>query len=123
MSVVNEKIAIRKVVQKYIDAWVEKDVSIFDSLFHPDFIMTTIKEGKPVVTGVDVMIKVMSESAASWQDYIADITHIQIAGPVATVEVEEFGFNDINLLATDFFQLMKIDGEWIFTAKTYHFHS
>ncbi|NIB38151.1 nuclear transport factor 2 family protein [Pseudomaricurvus alkylphenolicus] len=122
MSVVDEKIAVRNTVQQYLDAWPKKDVEVFDRLFHPDFIMTSLKDGKPVFTGVDLMIKVMTESTASWQDYAADISHIQIAGPIATVEVDEYSFNDINVVATDFFQLMKIDGIWQFTAKTYHFH-
>lgn len=120
--IVEDKIAVRKVIQDYMDCWSTHDVEKFKSIFHPKFLMVGKRGDEFVTSGIDAMLPRVAKSDATWKNYAADITHIAVAGPIASVELEEFGFLDFDVLATSYFQLIKQDLNWKIVAKTFHYH-
>lgn len=113
---------IRKIIQAYLDCWLSKDEERFSALFHERFLMTGRRGSEFVFSGVDAMLPRLKNSDATWSKHVAEICHIQCAGPIATAEIEEFGFLDIEVRATSYFQLIKENGQWRFIAKTFHYH-
>lgn len=120
--IVAESSAVRKVIQDYMDCWISKDLELFRSLFHADFQMIGKRGSEFVWSGIEPMLTKIESFSATWEKHSASISHIQIAGPIATVELEEFGFLDLEVRATSFFQLIKMDDGWIIASKVFHYH-
>lgn len=119
---IDEKIEVQQAIQSYIDAWKRKDVENFESLFHDKFVM--IGPGREGTTFYDVkaMLPTLSDPEKDWSNYTAVISSVRVAGDVADAVIEESGFAGRAESATNYFQLAKVNGKWLITAKSYHFH-
>ena len=112
--------AVRDVIQKYIDGSCHGDADALRSIFFDGAIMSgnykgTLRFGTPdSFFTLDENSPSLHESGA---EYKAVISSIEIVGDVAGAVLKEEGFFDANF--TDFFHLMKKDGEWKIISKTY----
>ena len=121
MLSLKEKIAVRGVIERYLDAWQTNNVEEFKRLFHENFLMVGHRSEGVTFSGIEPMLPKVNSSSARWENYSVDICHIDVAGPIASVTLEEYGFLDIDALATSYFQLIKQDNSWLIVSKTYTF--
>lgn len=117
-----DKQAVRETIESYMACWESKDTALFSTLFHESFLMVGRRGDEFVISDTGPMLKRIQSSDASWNEYRAEITNLQVAGPIANVTLEEFGFLDLRVLATSYYQLINEDGHWKIIAKTFHYH-
>ena len=113
--------AIRKTVNKYGDGITNGDVALLRSAFHPKAMMygasgdttTTIME----IEGLFGYVASQEAPATTGEQHRCSITKIDVARHAANVEVLQencYGVNYVN-----YFQLLKIEGQWLIVSKAY----
>lgn len=112
--------AVREVITKYINGSNHGDADLLRSIFFPEAIMSGDYQGTLRFGTPEPFFERVENSPSlkdSGMDYKAVITSIEIVGSVASAVLKEEGFFNANF--TDFFHLMKKDGEWKIISKTY----
>jgi hypothetical protein len=112
--------AIRRTVNKYGDGITNGDIALLRSAFHPKAMMygnsgdsTMIVE----IEGLFAYVAAQEAPATTGEQHHCQISKIDVAGHVASVEVVQencYGVNYIN-----YFQLLKIEGQWLIVSKAY----
>ena len=111
---------VRAVMQTYIDASANPDEKAMRAIFHPDALMSGSVAGGPMRIGKPegFFTSLGKAAAAPKQPYgAASVTHITVAGDVATGTIEEANFRGNKY--TDLFQLVRHDGKWLIISKIY----
>ena len=119
-----EEARVRAVVERYIDGTYTGDAQKLRDCFHPDAVMNGYLEGKLFLGGPEPFFDDIANKpsmASAGAPYKADITEIQVVGDVAQATLKETGFAG-KFAFTDFFHLVKQDGEWTITSKTFTNH-
>ena len=112
--------ALRKVVQQYIDGSYNGDADALREIFFPEAVMSGYYQGKLSIGTPERFFDFVENTkslAESGVSYKAEITSIEVVGEVASAVLKEEGFFGENF--TDFFHLMKKDGQWKIISKTY----
>ena len=111
--------AIASVVQLYIDGASKGDAAKLEEAFHEDARMFGSLGGQRYDVPISALIEEMtSQPLDSDGSFEARITSIEQVGDAATATVEEDGcWGGVSF--TDFFTLVKIDGSWKITVKTF----
>ena len=115
----NEIAAVRKVIEQYVEGS-KGNVETLQAIFHSEARMTGYI-GADLMVGTpqpffDAVKSVVTPELAT--TYKAEIQSIEVVGQAATATLVESGFagNDY----TDFFQLIRQDGNWLIISKTFH---
>lgn len=117
----DESTSVRKVIQEYIDACSSGSVERLQAIFHPNALMSGYMRGQYLMGSLQPFYEAVRGApapAASGADYRAEITSIEVSGPVASVTLKEKGYLGMNF--TDFFHLAKVDGSWKIISKTFN---
>ena len=112
---------VRAVVEKYIDGTYTGDAQKLRDCFHPDAVMNGYLEGKLFLGGPEPFFEDIAKNpsmASADAPYKTEITNIEVVGDVASATLKETGFAG-KFAFTDFFHLVKQDGEWTITSKTF----
>ena len=117
----SEEDQVRSVVEKYIDGTYTGDAQKLRDCFHADAVMNGYLNDKLFLGGPEPFFEDMQnnpsmESAGA--PYKAEITDVEVVGDVASATLKETGFAG-KFAFTDFFHLLKQDGEWKITSKTF----
>ena len=112
--------AIRKVVNKYAEGCHTGDIALVRSAFHPQAMMYGVSGEKIVITPIEGLYAYLEASeppqktGEPHQCFIADIHYEGGAAVAEMVQEAAFGSDYIN-----YFQLLKINGEWLIMSKSY----
>lgn len=112
--------AVREVIQKYIYGSGNGEAEVLRGIFFPEALMSGDFQGTIRIGSPESFFERVQNSPAlveSGDDYKAIISSIEVVGDVASAVLKEEGFFDNNF--TDFFHLMKKDGQWKIISKTY----
>lgn len=116
-----ETIAVKQVIQDYMDGTYFADVEKLKNVFHDSAVMngylgSDVLLGDPAPFIEDIASStVMADEGDAYQ---AEIESIRIEGNVAAVVVSETGFKGSATLV-DFFHLIKTDGTWKIISKLF----
>ena len=116
-----ERDAVRDVVERYAEATRTADVETLKKIFHPDAFMAGYLGDQFISGGPEPFFAdlernpSMAESGADYQSTISEI----VAFPrTASAKLEDSGFFGSGRFV-NFFHLIKVDGEWRITTKTF----
>ena len=112
--------AVHQVMQQYVDASRNAEVSVLKDIFHPNAIMPGYVEDDLWIGGPEPYFEELASRpslAASGADYRAVITAIEVTGRVASAALKET--NMFGMDYTDYFHLLKENGKWRIISKTY----
>ena len=118
MSAIEE---VREVLQRYIDATYTADIDAFKELFHPSAVMNGFLGGELGMSGPEPFYEVLSANPsmkAGGVPYEGSIENVDVAGDIACGTIRENGFAG-TFQFVNFFHLVRIDGRWWLTSKTY----
>ena len=118
----NSEEDVRKVVQQYIDGTYQGDVKALRDCFHPKAVMNGYLGDQLLVGGPEPFFENMENAPSSMAEaaapYKAEIVSVDVVGNVASVTIKETGFAG-SMDFTDFFHLLKVQGEWKIMSKTF----
>jgi hypothetical protein len=113
--------AVRRVMERYVEAVYKADADTLRGLFHPAAVMSgylgdTLLAGSPEPFLVDVGGRPSMESTGAL--YTAGILDIHASSRTASLRLEETGFFGVHSFV-NYFHLLKVEGEWKIVAKTF----
>lgn len=114
--------AITAVLSKYIEGCRQAKSSIMKPAFHDQATMFSIDEKGALAGGqVQVLFDGIDAGFKPSPDATSVITRIDITGSAASARVD---CNDMSgFCFTDYFHLLKIDGQWTIVSKIFHTHA
>jgi hypothetical protein len=109
----------RAVIEEYVAACRVRSVDRLKAIFHPDALMSGYLVEQRLVGSTQPFYDALQHAPADPPGgrYDAKITSVDVAGRIATVTLEERGF--LGLDFTDYFHLVKMDGDWKIVSKTF----
>lgn len=113
--------SIRKVIDLYIDGVRNGNVESLRKAFHPQSSMFGWKGKDLFTTPIQGLYDYVASSpapATSGEKTRFVITSIQVTGNAATVAMAMDAYHAHDF--TDYFQLLKINGEWQIVSKLFH---
>lgn len=116
----NDDAAVKAVADAYIKATYEGDAETMKKLFHESAVMNGYLRGQPGMGGPEPFIDQLGNNpslASGNAPYKATIDYIHVSGKIGSVTISETGFGDMSF--TNYFHLMKENGEWKIVSKTY----
>lgn len=117
----SEKDAVCGVVQKYIDGTYQGDVSGLRECFHSKAVMNGYLNEQLLLGDPEPFFQEMENNpsmAEGGAPYKGEIVSVDVVGNIASVTVKEKGFAG-TMNFTDYFHLIKVDGEWKIFSKTF----
>ncbi|RYY22367.1 MAG: hypothetical protein EOO04_15920 [Chitinophagaceae bacterium] len=116
-----ELAAIRQVVDKYAEGCHTGNIALLRSIFHPQAMMYGAGGDNVLMTpieGLYAYIEANEPPQKTGEPHQNMVTSIRYEGNAAVVEtVQEAAYgNDY----TNFFQLLKIEGQWLIVSKSYN---
>ena len=115
----SETAAARAVIEEYIEACRVRSVERLKAIFHPDALMSGYLMEQRLIGSTQPFYDALLHAPAdpSGSRYQGEITSVDVIGRIASVTLQEQGFLGLNF--TDYFHLLKIDGQWKIVAKTF----
>jgi len=113
--------AIKKVIDLYIDGVHTGNTDMLRKAFHPKAMMYGTSSNNVTIVEIEGLYNFiqanppLSESGETHECFITGIRYDGYAAFVEMVEEAAFGFN-----YTNYFQLLKIDNEWMIVSKSYN---
>lgn len=120
MSEDDVKLAVRAVLQSYVDACACGDVLALRALFHPDAALSGYLAGNLVTGSPEPFFEAVAGNPAprdAGLSYSAEIVDVVVCGRFATALLREQGYLGLNFVNA--FQLLEIDGQWHIVAKAF----
>ena len=122
MTEINPAATPRAVIEEYVAACKVGDVNRLKAIFHDHALMSGYMMGSylmgPPAPFFDAVENLPEEKRQNLGAYHAEISSVEVSGPVASVTLKEVGFMEMNF--TDFFHLAHIDGKWLIISKTFN---
>ena len=118
-TITNERDAIGKVVQQYIDGAKSGRGDDMKPAFHKDATIFGYA-GDDLFAGPIQQLFAWNDENGPATELAARIATIDVVGTVATVRLELDNWTGSRF--TDFFTLLKVDGEWKIMNKVFHLH-
>ncbi len=114
--------SIEGVLNKYIEGCVSIDSSILKPSFSEQAtLFNADEEGKLFGGAIQDFYQTLDNDLPPSPDAKAVITYIDVVGTAASARIDWDDLVDGRY--TDFFNLLKIDGQWIIIGKIYHGHA
>ena len=121
MNQTEEAARARAVIQEYVDASAAGSVERLRAIFHEDAQMSGYMMGEYLMGSPEPFFQAVENpppDAGAGGDYQAEITSVEVSGPVASITLKETAFMGINF--TDFFHLARVNGDWKIISKTFN---
>lgn len=112
--------SIRQVAEKYVEGCHTGNIALLRSAFHPQAMMYGVSQETLVVAPIEGLYAYLeakeppSKTGEPHQCFISDIRYDGAAAIVEIVQESCYG-NDY----TNYFLLLKVDGEWLIVSKSY----
>jgi len=120
-TTINELEAIRKIVDKYGEGITTGNVELLRSAFHPKAMMYGCSGDNATIVEIQGLYDYVASQeapATTGEQHRCLITKIDVAGNAANVEVIQENCYGVNY--TNYFQLLKIEGQWLIMSKSYN---
>ena len=92
------------------------------SSFSPQATMYSVSpDGKLTGGAIPILFEGIDKDFRPSPDAKAAITRIEIVGTAASARIDANDMSGISF--TDFFQLLKVDGQWTVISKVFHTHA
>lgn len=112
----------RAVIEEYVAACNAGSVERLKAIFHENALMSGYMMGDYLMGSAEPFFQAVAnpppEAPPTAGNYKAEITSVEVSGPVASITLKEAGFMGVNF--TDYFHLAKVDGEWKIISKTFN---
>ena len=121
MSETKEADLARAVIQEYVDACAAGSAERLRAIFHDNALMSGYMMGEYLMGSPEPFFQAVENpppGAGTSGAYQAEITSVEVSGPVASITLKEAGFMGINF--TDYFHLAKVNDEWKIISKTFN---
>ena len=121
MNYLDERDAVKEVIQEYIDGTYYADIEKLKGVFHEKAVMNGYLGPNLLLTEPSGFIEDIagSPSMESNNDpYNAEVKSITVKGNIASAAISETGFRGDAALM-DFFHLIKTDGKWEIISKLF----
>lgn len=113
--------AISEVLNKYIEGCKQAKSNIMKPAFHPQATMYSVDpDGKLTGGAIPILFEGIDKGFRPSPDAPAAITRIEIVGTAASARIDANDMSGISF--TDFFHLLKVDGQWTVVSKIFHTH-
>ncbi|MBL8269233.1 nuclear transport factor 2 family protein [Steroidobacter sp.] len=112
--------AVRATIQRYLDGTRTGNLELVKQTFHPEAKMCGYLQGRLLVGGPEPFYDAVSNAPSpvkSGEPYEAKLSKLEIAGPAASVTVDEGPY--LGMHFTNYFHLLKVDGDWKIVSKTF----
>lgn len=112
--------AIRAVMRDYYEGARDGDLERVRSAFHSDARMSGYLQGKLHIGSPQPFYDAVSNAPApakSGEPYAFEIVRLEVAGPIASVTIEEGPY--LGMQFTEYFHLIEVDGRWRIVSKTF----
>ena len=120
MTKLNDYDAIAGIIQEYLDGAASGKSSDMGPAFHADATMFGY-EGTDLLAGsIQGLFEWVDEMGPA-PELASRVTNIDVSETVATVRIEIDQWHGDRY--TDFFTLLKVDGQWKFMNKVFHIHA
>ena len=112
--------AIRDVANKYAEGCHTGDIALLRSIFHPQAMMYGVSGDNVVITPIEGLYAYLEaneppqKTGEPHQCFITEIRYEAGAAVVELVQESAYG-NDY----TNYFQLLKVEGNWLIMSKSY----
>lgn len=120
MSVNEQELAVRAVVESYVEACQRGDVMALRALFHPDASMSGFLGDSAISGSPEPFFEAVEQNPAPLDAglrYESSIEQVSVDGRIGTAELREQGYLGMNF--SNHFQLMSTGGQWYITAKLF----
>lgn len=117
---VQEYNAVLEALSKYIEGCAKADGSIMSPAFHADAVMFTTADSAVTRVPVQALFDGISKDFKPSNPNAA-VVSVDIVGDVASARVDTDDLDGFRF--SDFFHLLKANGEWKIVAKTFYTHS
>src|ERR1700742_1277831 len=111
---------VRAVIESYIEGTRRGDLALVQQTFHPDARMSGVLQGKLLGGTPQPFFDAVANAPApmkSGEPYTARISHLDVAGPAASVTLAEGPY--LGMHFTNYFHLIKIGAEWRIVSKAF----
>ena len=91
------------------------------AIFHDNALMSGYMMGEYLMGSPEPFFQAVENpppGAGTSGAYQAEITSVEVSGPVASITLKEAGFMGVNF--TDYFHLAKVNNEWKIISKTFN---
>ena len=120
MSNVSDYIEITKVVQYYIDGAVTGNSGEMKKAFHDDATIFGYI-GEDLFAGPIEKLYDWNDANGAATELVGKVVSIDVIGSVASVRLESDNWTGHRF--SDFFNLLKVDGQWKIMNKVFYLHS
>lgn len=118
---VQEYQAISEVLNKYIEGCKQAKSNIMKSAFSPQATMYSVgPDGKLTGGAIPILFEGIDKHFRPSPDATAAITRIEIVGTAASARIDANDMSGVSF--TDFFHLLKVDGQWTVVSKIFQAH-
>lgn len=116
--------AVREVVQQYIDGTYQGDSVALRNCFHQKAVMNGYLQDQLLLGSPEPFFENIEKNpsmAETDAKYEAEITHVEVAGNIASVTLKEIGLETGfgTMAFTDYFHLIKEQDGWKILSKTF----
>ncbi|WP_353988620.1 nuclear transport factor 2 family protein [Ruicaihuangia caeni] len=115
-----EHAAIVETVGKYIAGGTQADSALMQPAFSEHAIMYSAKDGELAGGPIARLFDTVDNRFVASPDALAAVTSVDIVGNAASVRLDIDGLSGSRF--TDFFHLLKVEGEWKIISKIFHAH-
>ena len=116
-----ELTAIATIVNKYAEGCQTGNIALLREAFHPQAMMYGSSDDQHIIApieGLYAYVEANEPPAKTGEPHQCFITTIQYNGNAANVEmIQESGYGHDY---TNYFQLLKVEGQWLIVSKTYN---
>lgn len=113
--------AITEVLNKYIEGCKQAKSSIMKPAFNEHATMYSVgADGKLTGGAIPILFEGIDKDFRPSPDAQAAITRIEIVGNAASARIDANAMSGISF--TDFFHLLKVEGEWTVVSKIFQTH-
>ncbi|WP_247267504.1 MULTISPECIES: nuclear transport factor 2 family protein [Pseudomonas] len=117
---VQEYNAIVDVLSQYNEGGAKADSALMKPAFNQQATMFGADEGKLVGGAIQNLYDVIDNAFRPSPEAQAAIVRIDIVGTAASARVDTDNVSGFRF--TDFFNLLKVEGQWTIVSKIYHTH-
>ncbi|MGE8337144.1 nuclear transport factor 2 family protein [Pseudomonas laurylsulfatiphila] len=120
ITYVQEYNAVVEVLNKYSEGGVKAKSEIMKPAFSDKATMFAVDSGKLVGGGIEGLFEAIDTQFKPSPDARSAVVSIDIVGTTASARVDTDNLSGFRF--TDFFHLLKVEGEWTIVSKIYYSH-
>lgn len=120
-TLVNDHNAILGVLKHYSEGGSKADSRLMRPAFHDRATMFGVADGQLTGGAIESLYEIIDSAFRPSPEATSAVVYIDICGSAASARVDTDGLS--GFCFTDYFNLLKVDGQWSIVSKIYHTRS